>query len=224
MGSKGNSSLVVLVADDEPAVRKMMARVLGQAGCKVIEAENPEETEDRIKEDPDVVFLDILFERGEPKGIEVLKRIRKNGFDKTICMLTGHNSTEYLYNALLAGADDYILKGDPKHAAIPSIFDVVKRAKDKRPFAPFNPIADGAFLKSRDLNEQQLELLSIYSKEGYPTLLDLAKKLGTNKSTLSKSFLRIEKRLGVENRVQLASLLTIVSGYGARYREEDYYQ
>jgi CheY-like chemotaxis protein len=65
-----------LVADDDALIRAMLSSELRSLGLTVIEAQNGEEAVNLwLKEQPDILFLDLLM----PKlnGLDALKRIRE---------------------------------------------------------------------------------------------------------------------------------------------------
>lgn len=67
----------------------------------------------------DVILMDI----GLPKidGIEAVKRIKENGVESGILMLTSRDSEDDIYAALQAGADGYIMKGCNLEALLSAI-------------------------------------------------------------------------------------------------------
>jgi DNA-binding NarL/FixJ family response regulator len=71
---------------------------------------------------PDVAVLDIAL--GDVDGIEAAQRIHDLCPETNILMLSMHASTEYVYQALRAGATGYVLKesaGDEVVAAVRSV-------------------------------------------------------------------------------------------------------
>ena len=65
-----------LVADDDALIRAMLSSELRSLGLTVVEAQNGEEAVELwLKEQPDILFLDLLM----PKlnGLDALKRIRE---------------------------------------------------------------------------------------------------------------------------------------------------
>lgn len=99
----------VLVVDDDPAVRKVLSKVLTSGGMAVVAAASGEEalailTGGQV----DLVILDIMMDGMD--GFEVVQEIRRRG-DKTPIMILSARSEDYntLYG-LDIGADDYITK------------------------------------------------------------------------------------------------------------------
>ncbi|MDA0263831.1 MAG: response regulator [Chloroflexi bacterium] len=67
----------ILVADDEPDMRALLADLLEEAGHQVTQAENGQIAVSQVQLDrPDLVLLDVLMPL--MSGIQVLQRLRDN--------------------------------------------------------------------------------------------------------------------------------------------------
>jgi DNA-binding response OmpR family regulator len=67
----------VLVADDERAVRALVRVTLMAQGWRVLEATRPDETLLVAgREKPEIVLLDVAFERNERDGFVVCRELR----------------------------------------------------------------------------------------------------------------------------------------------------
>jgi two-component system, OmpR family, KDP operon response regulator KdpE len=106
-------SLIAVVIDDEPQMRKMLRATLANENFTVFEAENGRLGLMEIAfRKPDVVVLDL----GLPDidGIEVIRRLRE--WSKVpIIVLSVREGVDDKVSALDAGADDYLTK--PFHTA-----------------------------------------------------------------------------------------------------------
>lgn len=101
----------VLVAEDIPANRNILAQFLREIGYSVIETENGREALDAVmNEKPDIVILDIAMP--EMDGIEVCRIIKTNPLTKIIpvIIITALGDDEHHLKALDAGADDFLTK------------------------------------------------------------------------------------------------------------------
>ncbi len=101
----------VLVAEDIPANRNILAQFLREIGYSVIETENGREALDAVmKEKPDIAILDIAMP--EMDGIEVCRIIKTNPLTKIIpvIIITALGDDEHHLKALDAGADDFLTK------------------------------------------------------------------------------------------------------------------
>ena len=102
-------SLQVLVVDDEPAIRQILANAISKAGHSVSTAQNGEEALLRLsKGDVEVCICDIRMP--DMSGIEVVTTAKESGIDTTFLMMTAFASVNTAIEAMKAGAYDYILK------------------------------------------------------------------------------------------------------------------
>ena len=103
------SSLHVLVVDDEPALRQILAAAVTQAGFSVDQASGVAEATAKLaRGDVDVALCDIKMPDGN--GIDLVRNSRAAGIETTFIMVTGFASLETAVDALRAGASDYITK------------------------------------------------------------------------------------------------------------------
>ncbi|HIJ85149.1 MAG: sigma-54-dependent Fis family transcriptional regulator [Magnetococcales bacterium] len=103
------SSLQILVVDDEPAIRQVLVGMLTRAGYAVEHAGDGEEALARIEKGSfDVVLSDIKMPRMD--GIELVRRVRAQGLDPLFLMITAFASVDTAIEAMRAGAYDYLIK------------------------------------------------------------------------------------------------------------------
>jgi len=100
----------ILVADDEPAMRWLLERLLRQAGHAVTVVEDgPAALAAAARPDPfDVAFLDIRMPGLD--GLEVLSRLRAASPDTAVIVMTAHGSVRAAVEAMQRGAYDYLAK------------------------------------------------------------------------------------------------------------------
>jgi two-component system, NtrC family, response regulator AtoC len=99
----------VLVIDDEPALRQILAHVLKEAGYTVDVAAGVTEASAILsREDIDVAVCDIKMPDGN--GVELLRDTRAAGIDTVFVMVTAISTVETAVDALRAGAFDYMVK------------------------------------------------------------------------------------------------------------------
>ena len=114
MRDMSEDNLLVLVADDEPSMREMVAdhlRQLDSPKLDVIVAENGEQALSIARERlPDLVVLDVMMP--EMSGWEVCKRIREDISlaHTAVLMLTGIGEKVNELTSPLYGADAHIDK------------------------------------------------------------------------------------------------------------------
>lgn len=103
------TSLQVLVVDDEPAIRQVVAAQLRKAGHSVEQVGDGESAMQRLTlGDVDIVLCDIKLPG--LSGIEVLRQARAAGIDTAFIMMTAFASVDTAIEAIKTGAADYMIK------------------------------------------------------------------------------------------------------------------
>jgi two-component system response regulator PrrA len=100
---------LILVVDDDAAIRSALERGLTDAGFAVVTAaDGLLGLAAVVRENPDALLLDV----GMPgvNGVEMTRRIRSQGSDVPICMLSARGEVDDRVEGLQAGADDYVAK------------------------------------------------------------------------------------------------------------------
>jgi len=103
--------LRILVVDDDAAVRESLRRALQLEQYDVQLAADGVEALDLIRDgspEPDAVILDVSMPRLD--GLEVCRRLRRDGNPIPILMLTARDEVSDRVAGLDAGADDYVVK------------------------------------------------------------------------------------------------------------------
>lgn len=116
----------ILVIDDEPAVRKLLRRLLEPAGYCVEEFGVAEAALQRIHTDPpDLVFLDLQLP--DRNGHEVLEEIRANPATRLlpVVMLTGMATTTEKIRAHKEGVTDFLAKPFAPEELLPRVRSLV---------------------------------------------------------------------------------------------------
>ena len=99
----------VLVIDDEPAVRQILAATVTRAGYSVDQASGVVEAAAKLaRGDVDLALCDIKMPDGD--GVELVRNTRAAGIETLFVMVTAFASVENAVEALRAGASDYIVK------------------------------------------------------------------------------------------------------------------
>ena len=99
----------VLIIDDEPALRQLLAATLARGGHAVDEAASAAEAAARLaRGDVELALCDIKL--GDGNGVDLLRNSRAGGIDTTFLMVTAFASVETAVEALRAGAFDYLVK------------------------------------------------------------------------------------------------------------------
>jgi len=119
----------ILIVDDEPAIREMVAVALELADFDVLEAENAQRGHEIIVDErPDLVLLDWMLP--SVTGIELARRLKRDDTtnEVPIIMLTAKSEEDNKIQGLDVGADDYITKPFSTRELISRIKAVLRRA------------------------------------------------------------------------------------------------
>jgi two-component system nitrogen regulation response regulator GlnG len=99
----------ILVADDEPAIRWLLERLLRQAGHAVTVVEDGQAALRAARAEPyDLAFVDIRMPGLD--GLEALSRLRTETPDTGVIVMTAHGSVRAAVEAMQRGAYDYLAK------------------------------------------------------------------------------------------------------------------
>ncbi len=117
----------ILVVDDEDYVRKLLARVLDEAGYGVVTAASGREALDQLSQvNVSLVLLDIVMPGLD--GFQILELIREQS-NIPVIMITGREDTTSLHHAITLGADDYVRKPFRTRELLARIEAKLRRAK-----------------------------------------------------------------------------------------------
>ena len=99
----------VLLAEDDARLGKLTKYMMEQNGIQVEWVKRGDEIVEYANyDDYDVLVLDWMMP-GE-SGVDACKRLRENGYEKAILILTARDAVEDRVTGLDAGADDYLPK------------------------------------------------------------------------------------------------------------------
>jgi len=135
----------VLVVDDDPALRQLLADYLNRHGYDTLLAPDARDLESRIQRfSPDLVVLDRMLPEGD--GADACRRLRQLGEDIPIILLTGRDETVDRVIGLEAGADDYLGKPFDPRELLARITSVLRRKKGASALVKEKPVAFGPFV------------------------------------------------------------------------------
>jgi len=103
----------IILADDHVLFRRGLKRILEEKANLEVAAEVGDGLELLSvlnRSEPDMIILDVSMP--SLRGIEAIPEIRHIRPSVKVLMLTMHKEEEYLYQAISAGADGYLLKDD----------------------------------------------------------------------------------------------------------------
>jgi CheY-like chemotaxis protein len=101
----------ILIADDEPHIRRLVSFTLGNRGYEVIEAVDGGDALERIRtEHPDLVLLDVMMP--VMTGYDVLREVKADPAtaDVPVIMLSAKSQKAEIEEGIACGAREYICK------------------------------------------------------------------------------------------------------------------
>jgi DNA-binding NarL/FixJ family response regulator len=205
-------TLRVLLADDQAMVRSGFRLILESQPGIAVAAEVPDGTQAvslARKLRPDVCLVDIRMPGLD--GIEVTRALAGPGTADPlrVVIVTTFDTDEYVYGALRAGAVGFLLKD-----AGPALLIEAVRAASAgdalispsitvrllRQLAPLRGPAAGA---GNQLSERELDIARGIARGR--TNQEIAAELFISLSTVKTHITRIQSKLGVRNRVEIAA-------------------
>ena len=124
---------LVLVADDEPRITKLVSIALTEEGFRVVTATGGEDALAKAEEvRPDIVLLDIVMP--DLDGIEVMRQLREQR-PVPVILLTAKGATADKAKGLDLGADDYIAKPFHPDELAARVRAVIRRSSGVEPGA-----------------------------------------------------------------------------------------
>jgi DNA-binding NarL/FixJ family response regulator len=199
----------ILLADDHELVRGGLKLVLESAPDLNVVAEagdGARALELALAEDLDLAVLDVSMPR--LTGLQVTAEIRRQRPELRTLMLSVHDSEQYFFEALKAGASGYVLKS----SANQDLIDACRAALRGEPF--IYPAAAAALVRdyleragrgeetpTDPLTLRELEVTKLIA-EGL-TSDEIAATLVIAKATVNRHRDNILEKLGMRNRVEL---------------------
>jgi two-component system KDP operon response regulator KdpE len=118
---------LVLIADDQPEITKLVSLSLDNEGFRVITASDGSSALEQLSEsNPDVLLLDVMMPG--MSGLDVLREVREH-HPVPVIMLTARGATAQVSEGLNLGADDYVVKPFHPGELAARIRAVMRRAR-----------------------------------------------------------------------------------------------
>ena len=118
----------VLIVDDEPNIRDLLATSLRFAGFDIQTAANGTAAVAAVTEsEPDIILLDVMLP--DMNGFSVTKKLRSAGIQAPILFLTARDEFEDKITGLTVGGDDYLTKPFSLDEVVARIQAILRRTK-----------------------------------------------------------------------------------------------
>ncbi|HEY7560643.1 MAG TPA: response regulator transcription factor [Gaiellaceae bacterium] len=198
----------ILIADDHGIVRSGLKKVLdARPDLEVVaEAEDGAEAVDKaLEEDIDLAILDVSMPR--MTGIQAAAELHKRKPELKTLMLSMHDSEQFLFEALRAGASGYVLKSGADTDIVDAVRAAMRGDSYLYPSAVTSLVRDYVERGGRGeeefdvLTPRELEVLKLIA-EAY-TSKQIAEALFISIKTVDRHRQNILDKLGMRDRVEL---------------------
>ncbi len=101
-----------MIVDDSRAIRRMLQRIVEPLGFDTLDAEHGQDALDQLDTDNPVDVMLVDWNMPVMDGLTLVKQVRSSSefADTTILMVSSESDPRKMMKALLAGADDYLVK------------------------------------------------------------------------------------------------------------------
>jgi len=198
----------ILIADDHSIVRSGLKKVLdAKPDMEVVaEAEDGHEAvEKALKEDVHLVILDVSMPR--KTGIQAAAELNKRKPELRVLMLSMHDSEQFLFEALKAGASGYVLKSGADTNIVDAVRAAMRGDSYLYPSAVTAIVRDYVERGGRGeeqfdvLTPRELEVLKLIAEAH--TSKEIANALFISVKTVERHRQNILDKLGMSDRVEL---------------------
>lgn len=178
----------VLLAEDHTIVRQGVKKLIEEQSIDVIaEVDNGQDAISRTVElSPDVVIMDISMP--VMRGIEATIRIKKEAPGSKVIILTIHDEESYLFGALDAGADGYVVKGEDVGILMEAIETVMSGEVYLSPEVPTDALEKYNKHKKSGKAPDEFSRLTLRERE----ILQLIAEGYTSKQIAEKKFISVK--------------------------------
>jgi DNA-binding response OmpR family regulator len=111
-GAHSTVKQTIMVVDDEPEIARLVSRIFGKRGYRVVTCVDGADALEQIAaEPPDLILLDLNLPRVD--GWEVCRRLKADSRTRAIpivMMTAAHITPDDAVHGLELGADEYVIK------------------------------------------------------------------------------------------------------------------
>lgn len=195
----------VLIVDDHPVARLAVRIVLEKESLNIVA-----ETDDGLQAiqlakqlTPDLIIVDIDI--ASVNGIDVVQRLRANGFQGGILVLTGKEGDHYIRRCASAGADGFLSKRNN----LSELSDAVRAIRGGYGYFPrahartdvVSGHEDGSNEVLATLSAKELDVLR-YLAQGMKVVA-IAREMNISDKTVSTYKSRLMTKLGLKTMVEV---------------------
>lgn len=188
----------ILIIDDEPQVRTLLARIISLEGYDVAEAENLKVAQKQLTAfRPEVVLCDVFLPDGN--GVDFVVNIKSTLPDCEVIMLTANGNISDGVQAIKNGAFDYLTKGDDNNRIIPLIWNAAEKVALKTKLAKLEKIVNRQYTFDSIIGKSKpiLNCIDLARKVATTdTSILLTGETGTGKEVFANAIHQASKRCG----------------------------
>jgi len=200
-------SPLIQIVDDDQAVREALALLIGTVGLRVATWAHPDAFIAGFdREAIGAIVLDMRMPG--LSGLAVLERLRTEGVDQPVVMLTGHGTVEMCRRAFKQGAAEFLEKPVDDDLLLDTLHQAVRQHVRSR-----ERVAAGREARERlaRLSEREREVLGLVV-EGL-TNKEVARALALSPRTVETH------RANLSAKLEVATLAQLIRVYGAALAE-----
>ena len=147
----------VLVVDDDPPIRRMLARTFAAEGYRVEAAADGGAALAAVERSvPDLLVLDVAMPGID--GLAVCRRLRQAGLSLPILLLTARDAVLDRVAGLDAGADDYLVKPFASEELVARARALLRRGSEPGDVLAFGELALDVRARSARRGEREIHL------------------------------------------------------------------
>ena len=200
----------IVLADDHMILRKGLRSLLeAEKRFEIVgEGENGNEVVRLVDElDPDIIVMDISMPN--LNGVEATKRVKKHHPDTKVIILSRHKDEEFIFQALNAGADGYLIKESAPSELISAIESVLRGDSYLSPSVS-RVVVDDYIKKANhtelvdkfeSLTSREVEVLQLLA-EGF-SVKEISENLHVSKNTVNSHRTHIMEKLDIHSTAKL---------------------
>ncbi len=201
-----NRKIKIAIVEDNPKIREAFRVIIESTSEFELTSsyDNAEEAlKDIPKKNPDVILMDLNLPG--KSGIEATRSLKKELNDLQVMVITVYNDSHRVFEALIAGADGYLLKRTPPEEIVEAIKDLHKGGSPMTPQIARMVVQSFRnekrnFDELESLSEREREILSHLAK-GY-SYKEIGEELFISTETVRGHLRKIYKKLQVRSSSQ----------------------
>jgi DNA-binding NarL/FixJ family response regulator len=206
---KGKEKIGVLLVDDHPMVRQMLAHLIAQEPDLAVsgEADNINQAMQMIRRSPpDIAVVDITLKGSS--GLELIKNLKAEEIDVPVLVLSMHDEALYAERAFRAGARGYVTKSEDSEVVMAAIRRVLQGEVYASPDFTSQLLKNlsekgrpkqGSLLS--ELTDRELEVFHLIGQGR--TTQEIAMTLNLGSKTVDTYRTRIKEKMGLRNAAEL---------------------